>query len=79
MGTKVRGDEVTDQIPTIADAQALADVAFDRAVERSLGIASGGEFPLAPKGAAQPAFHWGGAPDAQAYGDGTDAQDEAAA
>ena len=70
---------MTNQIQRGPDAQARADCAFDRAAERSRWIASGGELPWAPKRAAQSAFHWGGAPDAQAYGDGTDAQDEAAA
>ena len=70
---------MTDQIQRGPGAQARAAVAFDRAAERGLGIALGGELPWAPKRAVQSAFHWGGAPDAQAYGDGTDAQDEAAA
>jgi hypothetical protein len=70
---------MTDQILRGADARVLGDFAFDRAAARSLGMASGGEPPLAPKRASQRAFHWVSAPDAQAYGDGTDAQDEAAA
>jgi hypothetical protein len=70
---------MTDQIPRMADAQALADCAFDRAAERRLGIASDGEPPLAPKRAAQSAFHWFGAPDVQANVESIDAWDEAAA
>jgi hypothetical protein len=70
---------MTDQVQLGADAQALADVAFDRAAERRLGIASDGELPLAPKRAAQNAFHWFGAPDVQACLESIDARDEAAA
>jgi hypothetical protein len=70
---------MTDQIQRGPDAQALADCTFDRAAERGLGIASGGEFPWAPKRAAQSAFHWGGAPDVQAHLESVDAWDEAAA
>lgn len=79
MGTKVRGARMTDQIQRGPDAQALGDFAFDRAAERSLGIAFGGELPLAPKRAAQRAFHLGGAPDVQGDVKSNDAQDEAAA
>jgi hypothetical protein len=70
---------MTDQIPTTADAQALADGAFDRAAERALGMASGGELPWAPKRAAQSAFHRVSAPDVQANVESIDAWDEAAA
>lgn len=70
---------MTDQIQRGPDAQAHADCAFDRAVERSLGIASDGELPLAPKRAAQRAFHWVGAPDVHANVESIDAQDGAAA
>jgi hypothetical protein len=70
---------MTDQILRGPDAQALADVAFDRAAERSLGIASGGELPLAPKTAAQRAYHWVGAPEVQGDVESIDAWDEAAA
>ena len=69
---------MTDQIPRMADAQALADCAFDDAAERGLGTASDAELPLAPKRAAQSALHWVGAPDAQAYLESIDAQGEAA-
>jgi hypothetical protein len=70
---------MTDQILRGPDAQARADCAFDRAADRSLGIASGGEPPWAPKRAPQRAFHWGGAPGAQAHLESIDAWDEAAA
>jgi hypothetical protein len=70
---------MTDQILRGADARVLGDFAFDRAAERRLGIASGGELLWAPKRAVQSAFHWGGAPDAQAYLESIDAWDEAAA
>ena len=70
---------MTDQILRGPDAQARADCAFDRAAERSLGKASGGELPWAPKRAAQSACHWVGAPEGQAHLESIDAQDEAAA
>jgi hypothetical protein len=70
---------MTDQTLRGPDAQACADCALDRAAERRLGIASGGELPLAPKGAAQSVFHWGGAPDVQAHLESVDTQDGAAA
>jgi hypothetical protein len=70
---------MTNQILRGPNAQARADFAFDRAAERSLGIASGGQLPLAPKSAAQNAFHGFGAPDVQADLESNDAWDEAAA